>query len=71
MADAADALFYLLDGKPKRLVKIEEGRTLEYVDGVWHETPLLYARATGIGGDALSTPITEEKALAFIASSGG
>lgn len=48
-------------------MKIEAGVTYEWRDEKWAENELLFARATGIGGDALSRPVTEAEAARFIA----
>jgi hypothetical protein len=62
--------FYLWEAPVPRLVKIAGGQTTVLRDGAWHEAPELYARVTGLAGDADAHPITEAEARRMMTAEG-
>jgi hypothetical protein len=62
--------FYVWEAPVPRLVMIENGQTSVLRDGAWHYAPGLYARVTGLAGDADAHEITAAEAARLMDAEG-
>jgi hypothetical protein len=66
----AETRYFVWEGPPNRLVKIEHGVGYILRHGQWQESEHAYRRVQGLGGDADSHPVSRAEAELFARSEG-